>query len=972
MKKQGDSKKRSPAKKKAVNPRAARQKRSKPESPWAGSPLRSTIDSVCAATGDAFFRSLAEHLADSLQVRYVLIGELSKNKTDTVNTVIFLSGGRIAQNFEYCLANTPCENVVRQEMRCYPSEVQKEFPDDQILVDLCAVSYAGTPLFDSTGAVIGVMVMMDDKPLQDPGNAASLLQMFSIRASAELERRQVEGRLRESEEKFRKLIETAQEGVYILDANARATYVNKKAAQMLGYEEEELLGRTVFDFVDAADRDRARQSFERRKQGQKDALELRFRKKDGSLLWALVSANPLTDPEGRFSGSFSMLTDITARKHMEESLLQTNRQLQVLSRASQQVNAVLDIPVIMRSLVAEAMELVGAGAGAAGLIRNGQMVFTEYNNGGTIVPIDYRFDEGYGVPGWVMKTREPYFTNNAELDPHVVPELRSILGFHNLIDVPILDRNGEIIGCFEIHNTLDRRPFTNHDVDILKGLAASAAIAIENTRIFEDRLRAEKDLRLFRELIDASNDAILFVDPPTGMLIDVNGRACAMLGYSREELTRLRISDIETVLPDDFSWAGHVNEMKKTGSVLMQGIQRRKDGALFPCEINIRYVEHDRGAYLVAIVRDTTDRRKAEEELRKREEKYRRLVESIEEQHFIYSHGTDGVFTYISPSVTRILGYTHDEFRNHYTTYLTDNPVNQDAMLHTELSIKGERQPPYEIEILHKDGSRKWLYVSEVPVFGSDGKVVAVEGIGHDITERKNAEEALILSEARLKALLELSQMTDATVNDISSFVLEKCVHLTESEFGFVGLLSEDEKVYTAYALSGSVMKDCFIIERPLHFVVDEAGIWADAVRHRQPLIVNDYSRPDHRKKGYPEGHVPLIRLLSVPLIESDRVVGLAALANKQTIWSQMSSRLRSCSTACGAICSAGMPLKNCSRPRSSRPSACSPAAWPMISTTCSPASWATSNSQNYRPNRTHNCTSGSTRRSNPFTGPGT
>ena len=135
------------------------------------------------------------------------------------------------------------------------------------------------------------------------------------------------------------------------------------------------------------------------------------------------------------------------------------------------------------------------------------------------------------------------------------------------------------------------------------------------------------------------------------------------------------------------------------------------------------------------------ERKRAEKKLRESEEKYRRLVENLMERYFFYSHDPEGVFVYISPSVTNILGYSQEEFLTHFAEYLTDNPINDAAKHHTERSIKGEQQPPYELETFHKNGGIHWLEVSETPVFDAEGKVIAIEGIAHDITELKKIEE---------------------------------------------------------------------------------------------------------------------------------------------------------------------------------------------------------------------------------------
>ncbi len=128
--------------------------------------------------------------------------------------------------------------------------------------------------------------------------------------------------------------------------------------------------------------------------------------------------------------------------------------------------------------------------------------------------------------------------------------------------------------------------------------------------------------------------------------------------------------------------------------------------------------------------------------LKESEERHRRLVEGLKE-HFLYSRDTGGVFTYVSPTITRMLGYTQSEFKNHFTEFLTDNPVNRAVLRLNERSAKGEPVPSYEVEAVNKGGDRRWLQVSENPVCDERGDVVAIEGIAHDITEKKRAEEEL-------------------------------------------------------------------------------------------------------------------------------------------------------------------------------------------------------------------------------------
>ena len=139
------------------------------------------------------------------------------------------------------------------------------------------------------------------------------------------------------------------------------------------------------------------------------------------------------------------------------------------------------------------------------------------------------------------------------------------------------------------------------------------------------------------------------------------------------------------------------------------------------------------------------------------EEKYRRLIENLQDNYFFYVHNTEGVFTYISPSLTNILGYSAEEFLTHYSEYLTENPINKKVLKHSELSMQGIKQPLYEVELYHKDGTIRSLQVQEVPLFDENRKVIAVEGIAQDITESKRADKDLRESERKYRTLFERS-----------------------------------------------------------------------------------------------------------------------------------------------------------------------------------------------------------------------
>ena len=165
------------------------------------------------------------------------------------------------------------------------------------------------------------------------------------------------------------------------------------------------------------------------------------------------------------------------------------------------------------------------------------------------------------------------------------------------------------------------------------------------------------------------------------------------------------------------------------------------------------------------------------------------------------------------------------------------------------------------------------------------------EQLKEENLERIRTEQSLRLEDARLDALLQLSRLTEAPLDEITSFTLEQAIGMTQSKIGFVGFLNEDETTYTLHSVSKNVVKECNVEGDPIHWPVSDAGIWADAIRERKTLFVNDYSKPHPRKKGIPAGHVPIDRFMVVPFFEGERIVAIIGVGNKASDYNKSDER---------------------------------------------------------------------------------
>jgi PAS domain S-box-containing protein len=299
------------------------------------------------------------------------------------------------------------------------------------------------------------------------------------------ERKRVEAALEANERFLTNVFSSIQDGISILDKNMNIIRVNHTMEKWYAHSAP-LVGKKCYDAY----------------HGRKDMCEIcptyrtvqsgeaahdivpKIGPGGQNLGWVDVYSFPLVDPDtNKLTGVIEYVRDVTDKRQAEEAILRRDYQLEVLSRTSVHINAVLEVPIILRTLVASAMELVGSEAGTAGLYQNGKMVFKEYNREGKIMSIDYSFSKGEGISGWIIETMKPYYTNDAEHDPHVSPGFQKLFGFHNLAIVPIISRKGVLLGCFEMYNKLDNHPFDVLDMFMLHGLAASAAVALENAEI---------------------------------------------------------------------------------------------------------------------------------------------------------------------------------------------------------------------------------------------------------------------------------------------------------------------------------------------------------------------------------------------------------------------------------------------------------------------------------------------------------
>jgi len=208
--------------------------------------LQQIVKATSTASDADFARSLVKSLAETLNVKYAFVSEIVDPEAVTrVKAVAVWADKDFTEPFEYDLAGTPCANVVAKELCFYNNNVQQQFPEDALLVELGVQSYLGVPFADSRGRPLGHIAVMHDKPIEDKDRSSAIIQIFAERVGAEVERQRFIDALEESEHRFKGLFDTAPDAMVIADGEGSIVLVNDRFTSLFGYSKEDIVGQKV-------------------------------------------------------------------------------------------------------------------------------------------------------------------------------------------------------------------------------------------------------------------------------------------------------------------------------------------------------------------------------------------------------------------------------------------------------------------------------------------------------------------------------------------------------------------------------------------------------------------------------------------------------------------------------------------------------------------------------------------------------
>jgi len=301
---------------------------------------------------------------------------------------------------------------------------------------------------------------------------------------------------------------------------------------------------------------------------------------------------------------------------------------------------------------------------------------------------------------------------------------------------------------------------------------------ITERKIAESALRISEEK--YRSLFDQSSEGIYLHDME-GNIIDVNGKACQQMGYSRDELLRLKAFELFPDNPNDIPMSPDEilnawNNWQPEQRHVIQAKHLRKDGTIFPVNISTGLITYEGSKLLLATVQDITEQKQAEEALRESNSRFVQLAG--QSRTITWEVDANGLYTYISEVAEQLIGYRPDEIvgKLHFYDFHPEGKREMFAKMAFEIFKRKESFVSLENTAIAKDGKEVWVSTNGIPILNNDRTLRGYRGTDMDITKRKKAEFDLRKSETLLKETQRLSKIGGweyDVINGVSSFTDE-------------------------------------------------------------------------------------------------------------------------------------------------------------------------------------------------------
>lgn len=570
--------------------------------------------------------------------------------------------------------------------------------------------------------------------------------------------------LAESEEIYRGLVETMNEGLAVIDTEGRFTFVNDRLCEMLQYTRNELLGKHSGSFLNSFDLEFWTRQVELLREKKRTQYDITWRLKDGQLIDAIVSPKGIFDKNGHYKGAIGVVTDITERRAMENSLKREVEIHSALAVASAKLVSKANLEDISGLVLKQAIYLTGSQYGFVGVMdpQTGHMLIssmtTEIWDRCGVQGRNAYFEHFTGLWGWVLNHRRPVLTNHPSADERSSGTPEGHVPIRRFLASPALIGE-DLYGIVALANA--EHDYTVQDIALIEPLAALFALAVQRNRQEEAIVSDKQRLRL---ILDSIGVAVMIVDMDTHKIMDLNPAAETLISASRDEII------------DKECW-GYVcpgqkdccplpdKEVKLTNA---ESILKRADGTCVPILKTVVPITINGRKCLLETFTDVSDLKRAEQMIQDHVRFLQTLIDTIPNP--IFYKDMEGRFMGCNKSFEDFFGLPREKVVGR-TLYDLVNARLADIYAEIDSAVLdnlGEHE--FEDTMQHSDGTLHSV-INQTTIFkGTDERPAGVVGILTDITERKLMEDRLAQA-AKLESIGQLATGIAHEVNTPAQYI---------------------------------------------------------------------------------------------------------------------------------------------------------------------------------------------------------
>ncbi len=657
------------------------------------------------------------------------------------------------------------------------------------------------------------------------------------------QRRLAQNALETAYSRHRSIIQTAIDGFYRTDLDGNLLEVNDTYCRMSGYSEQELLSMRLNDLEAMETGEETTAHIRKLIAFGEDRFQSRHKRKSGQVYD--VEANVQYRPEDG-GQLICFIRDVTERKRAMNDIIAQRKILKKIFESAPYIMMLIDKDYRVREINQKGAAFAGKPGDDIQGALCGEVLGCSNSIG----------DKGCGE------------TSECGACPVRILVAATFDTARGLQDVE----------C----RLMVRTDSKDNRLDVLMSTALVGESGVDNVLLtindITERKRveaglAESEIRL-RSLLDGAADGFFLLDERR-RFVDVNQEACRSLGYSRQELLGMTLEEVApNVQTDEFEtkvW----EELERGRKLTIESVHRRKDGSMFPVEVSTIMLEAGGKKLIQGFARDITERKRIENALRESESSFRSIYDTIDVG--VARVSLDFHIERFNPAFCRMLGYREEELIGRRFTEITHPEILAENLEKQAALVRGENDH-YEMEkrYIHKDGSTVFAIMKASLVRDSAGAPAYTVGSALDITERKQAEEALRRSEWE-KTLLNRISNVFLTASDRRLYeqVLDVVLDVFHCEYGLFGYIGEEEDL-TIPTFSKGIWDKCRIEEKSLIFPRHtwEKSIWGKSLAEKRSFLSDGPFKT-------PKGHVSIRNFMAVPVIFNQNAIGVFSLANK-------------------------------------------------------------------------------------------